>query len=551
MKTKKPTKTKEAFNFQLLIKHILEQSLRYGPTNEIVYRDIKRYNYLEFNKRIRRLANALQKLQVNAGDSVGVMDYDSHRYLECYFAIPMMGAVLHNVNYKLSPDQVLYMINKADDKVIFVHQDFIPLLEEIQDKFTSEKVFIPMNDVENLSDSKLEFQDDYERLLALEKDTYEFPEFDENSIATLLFTIGTTGKIKGVSFTHRQLVLHTLGMATAMGATDTRVSFRSNDVYMPLAPMFHTHAWGFPYLATLLGAKQVLVGRHELFMIFNLLEKEKVTFSNLAPSMLQMIVKYPNIKKYYKNKWKFIVGGSELTRELALLAEKVGIEVISGYGLSETCPLLTIGYLNTRTNLTSEERIKKRTKAGIPLPLVELSIEDITGKLVGNNPKSIGEIVVRAPWATAGYFNDQVKSKELWRNGYLHTQDIGSIDSDGILEVYDRMPDVIKSGNEWVSSSALETVICGIDGVSEVAVVAMPDPKWVERPYALVVLEDGEKLDKEDVRIHLQRFVDKGVLSRWAIPKQIEIISEIPKTKVGKINKKVIRLSLVDSMDKK
>ena len=550
METKTPTKTKEAFNSQLLIKHILAQSLRYGPTNEIVYRDINRYNYLELNIRVRKLANALQKLGVKAGDVVGIMDYDSHRYLECYFAIPMMGAVLHNVNYRLSPDQLLFMINKSDDKVIIVHEDFIPLLVEIKDKFTSKKIIIPINNVEILNNSKLEFQDDYERLLASEKDTYAFPELDENSVATILFTIGTTGKIKGVSFTHRQLVLHTLGLATAMGATDSRVSFRSNDVYMPLTPLFHTHAWGFPYLATLLGAKQVFVGRHELFMIFNLLENEKVTFSNIAPSMLQMIVKYPGLKKYFKNKWKFIVGGSGLTKELALLAEKAGMEVISGYGLSETCPVLTIGYLNNRTDLTSEERIKKRTDAGTPLPFVELSIEDNTGKIT-NNPNSIGEIVVRAPWATVGYLCNQEKSKVLWHNGYLHTQDIGSIGNNGILEVYDRMPDVIKSGNEWVSSSALESVICNIDGISEVAVVAMPDPKWVERPYALVVLEDGEKLDKEDIRIHLQRFVDKGVLSRWAIPKQIDIISEIPKTKAGKINKKVIRLSLVDSMDKK
>lgn len=546
MNTKILPKSQNVYEYPLLIKRILEQSLKYEPKNEIVYRDIMRYNYFDLNSRVRKLANALTKLGVSAGDTVAVIDFDSHRYLELYFAIPMIGAVLHTINYRLSPSQALYTINHAEDKIIFTHTDFLPLIEGINDEMKTVEKIVVITDYQELPETSVEIVGKYEELLANENDEYDFPDFDENSVATIFYTTGTTGNPKGVYFSHRQLVLHTLATAATLGSYDSACRFRSDDNYMPLTPMFHVHAWGIPYLATMLGVKQVYPGRYQPEMLMKLLLTEKVTFSHCVPTILHMLVNSPVAKTVDLTNWKVIIGGAALPAGLAQKTMELGIDVITGYGLSETCPVLTLSYLNKKDrSLSIEEQVKIRTKTGIPIPFVELKIVNEEGKPLPHDGKSVGEIVVRTPWLTEGYFKEPEKSEELWKDGYLHTGDVAYVDEHNYVKITDRIKDMIKTGGEWVSSLELENLISKHSAVSEVAVVGIPDEVWTERPHAMIVLKEGETVDKSDIQEFLQQFVQNGTINKWTVPDSISFVEAIPKTSVGKIDKKKIRNDLL------
>ena len=291
-------RTPSAYDYQLIIKQLLHTPLVYSPQQEIVYRDQKRYDYVTLQKRIGQLAGTLKSLGVKPGSTVGVMDWDSHRYLECFFAIPMMGAVLHMVNIRLSPEQILYTVNHAEDDVLLVNSDFLPVLEGIKDQFQTVKKIVVMTDAATPPETSLEVAGEYEALLSASDSHYDFPDFDENTKATTFYTTGTTGAPKGVYFSHRQLVLHTFGVLTAFGNFKSQTSFDSADVYMPLTPMFHVHAWGLPYAATLIGAKQVYPGRYEPEMILKLVDEEKVTFSHCVPTILHMVLNSPSAKRW-------------------------------------------------------------------------------------------------------------------------------------------------------------------------------------------------------------------------------------------------------------
>ena len=544
MKTKKIRPAKSAYHYPLLIKRILEQSLKFEPQREIIYRDLFRYDYFELNKRVRKQANLLKKLRVRPGDTVAVIDYDSHRYLECFFAIPMVGAVLHTINYRLSPEQVLYTINHAEDKVIFLHTDFLPLIEGIKSKIKTVKRYVLFSDDGTIPDTGLKHKGEYEQLMKKQSDQYEFPDFDEDSVATTFYTTGTTGNPKGVYFTHRQLVLHTFGLATSLGSYDAKCRFRSNDHYMPLTPMFHVHAWGMPYLATFLGVKQVYPGRYEPEMLLKLLLNEKITFSHCVPTILHMLVHSPVADKIDLSNWKVVIGGAALPAALARRALELGIDVITGYGLSETCPVLTLTYLNENYDAPIEEQVAVRTKTGIPVAMVELKIVDEKGRELPKDGTSVGEIVVRTPWLTQGYFKEPEKSEELWKNGYLHTGDVAVMEENNYVKITDRIKDVIKTGGEWVSSIELEGLISGFGPVSEVAVVGKPDEKWTERPHAMIVLKEGQSATLKDIQEYLQQFVQSGRISKYAIPDSVSFVDAIPKTSVGKIDKKRIKAEM-------
>ncbi len=542
LKTKILPSTEEAYAYPLLIKRILADSLKYEPNNEIVYRDLTRYNYFELNKRIRKLANVLRNLGIQAGDVVAVLDYDSPRYLELYFAIPMIGAVLHTVNYRLSPEQVLYTMNHAEDKIVFTNTDFLPLLKGIKEKLTVSVPCILMTDSGGQPDEDMTISGEYEELLKGASDEYDFPDFDENSVATMFYTTGTTGNPKAVYFSHRQLVLHTLGVGIGLGAIESVCRFRSNDVYMPLTPMFHVHAWGVPYLATMLGVKQVYPGRYEPEMILRLLLSEKVTVSHCVPTILHMLVSSPVSKAVDLSHWKVVIGGAALPAGLAKAALQLNIDVITGYGMSETCPVLTLTYMNMKDREADiDTQVELRTKTGIPVPLTEINVVDKNMKPLPHDGESVGEIVTRAPWLTQGYYKEEERSKELWRGGYLHTGDVAYVDERNYFKITDRIKDVIKTGGEWISSLELENLISKHSSVSEVAVVGIPDEKWSERPYAIVVPKANTKTSDEDIRQFLQQFVDEGTINKWAIPKEIDFVEAIPKTSVGKIDKKRIR----------
>jgi len=530
-----------AYAYPLLIKQLLLSGERYEPGREIVYADKMRYSYKTLNQRIRRLANALTAAGVKAGDTVGLLDWDSNRYLECFFAVPMIGAVLHTVNIRLSPDQVLYTMNHAEDDLVLVHDDFLPLVEQVQDRLTTVKGFIQLSD-DGAAKTSLPVLGEYEQLLAMAPDQYDFPDFDENSVATLFYTTGTTGAPKGVYFTHRQLVLHTLNAVGTLGVYQGQPLLRSDDVYMPITPMFHVHAWGVPYVATLMGIKQVYPGRYEPNSLVRLHREEKVTFSHCVPTILQMILHCEEGKTERFDGWKMLLGGSALTLGIASEASAKGMVVHAGYGMSETCPLLCLTYLrDADLQLSAHDQLPIRIKTGTPVPMVDLRIVDGNGKDVAHDGESLGEIVVRAPWLTQGYLNEPEKGAELWENGWLHTGDLASIDPMGGVEIKDRIKDVIKTGGEWISSLDLENLISEHAAVMSVAVVGIADEQWGERPMALVVCEPGEYLDRKILEAHLQTFVECGRINKWAIPKQFKFVAEIPKTSVGKINKKLIR----------
>jgi fatty-acyl-CoA synthase len=538
-------KTPSAYSYPLLIKNILQMPLIYAPKQEIIYRDIKRYDYLTLNQRIGQLANALKSLKVGPGTTVAVMDWDSHRYLECFFAIPMMGAVMHTINIRLPQDQLVYTINHAEDDIILVNSDFLPLLEPIQDQISRVKQFVVMTDLEQMPATTLAVAGEYETLLKNSNSDYAFPDFDENTMATTFYTTGTTGNPKGVYFSHRQLVLHTYGLMSGLCAYHSQIHLDSGDVYMPLTPMFHVHAWGIPYLCTMLGTKQVYPGKYEPAMLLKLIISEKVTFSHCVPTIIHMLVSSPAVKNFDLSKWKVIIGGSALPKGLCKAALDLGINLTSAYGMSETGPLLTASNLKPHMfDWDEETKVLMRCRTGLPVPMVNLEIVDAEGKPVPHDGKATGEVVARAPWLTQGYLKDPEKSEVLWENGWLHTGDIGFIDTEGYLQITDRVKDVIKTGGEWISSLQLEDIISQHLAISEAAVIGIPDEKWGERPMALVVLREEYKgkVTEDELKAFFQKFVDQGLIPKYGIPSKIMMVDAISKTSVGKINKKQLRV---------
>ena len=526
----------------LVINRILEAGVRKAPEQTITYGD-RDFTYREFEERVHRLAGALAAQGIKPGDTVAVMDWDTNRYLEAFFAIPMMGAVLHTVNVRLSPEQVLYTINHAEDDAILVNSEFLPILEAIKDRIEPVKTYILLDDDGVKSSDALPLAGEYEDLLAKAPARFEFPELDENTRATTFYTTGTTGLPKGVYFSHRQLVLHTFaGRSSMAGVGQGR--FNEDDVYMPITPMFHVHAWGIPYMATLMGVQQVYPGRYEPATLLKLLVTKKVTFSHCVPTIIQMLLQAEAAKSIDLSGWKVIIGGSALPKALAMGALERGIDIYTGYGMSETCPLLTLAQLTPELEKADlETQADYRTRTGRPVAMVQLRIVDAEMNDVPHDGKSQGEVVVRAPWLTQGYLHDTEKSEELWAGGWLHTGDVAVMSEDGWLKIVDRIKDVIKTGGEWVSSIDLEGMILQHAGVGECAVVGVPDEKWGERPVALVV-KNGDA-DEEGIKAMMADYADKGIISRYGIPDRVIFVDELPRTSVGKLDKKKMRAEMV------
>jgi fatty-acyl-CoA synthase len=536
--------TKSAYQYPLIIKQLWHTPRVQASDQEIVYRDLRRFTYLEIKERIGRLASALSKAGVVPGETVGVLDWDSHRFLEAFFAIPMMGAVLQTVNVRLSPEQIAYTIDHAGASTLLVNDEFVGLLEGLQGNLPKVKRLIVMSDRPVPQTGSLSFAGEYESLLAAASPDYDFPDFDENTQATTFYTTGTTGLPKGVYYSHRQLVLHTICGLALFGMAGLHGRFSRDDVYMPITPMFHVHAWGFPWSATLAGVKQVYPGRYEPAMLVKLIKSEGVTFTHGVPTILQMLLKAAAAENVDLNGLKMVIGGSALPKALAKQALVAGIDIFAGYGMSETGPLAAVSHVRSK-DLTGDPdaEVEFRARAGIAGPLVDLRIVDPDMKSVPHDGKSAGEIVLRAPWLTQGYFNNPEGSEQLWAGGYLHTSDIAVVDANGYVHITDRLKDVIKTGGEWVSSLQIEDLISQCPGVAEAAVIGVKDDRWGERPLALVVKRetDADKVDELVVKNHLKVFADKGVISKYGIPEKILFIAGIPKTSVGKINKKELR----------
>jgi fatty-acyl-CoA synthase len=538
--------TPSAYDYPLLIKHLLHTPLAIAPEQEIVYRDVGRFPYWLVRQRIGRLASGLAALGVRPGDTVAVMDWDSHRYLECFFAVPMMGAVLQTLNIRLSPEQILYTLNHARADIILCHTDFLPVLDSLKQRLETAKAFVVLSDGGGVAErppSSVEVAAEYEELLARSAEDFDFPDFDEHTRATTFYTTGTTGNPKGVYFSHRQLVLHTLAALGSLASPAVQQRLHRGDVYMPITPMFHVHAWGLPYVATAMGIKQVYPGRYLPDVLLALIKREKVTFSHCVPTLLHMMLSSPAAGEMDLSGWKVIIGGSALPKGLAKLAMDRGIDVFTGYGMSETCPIMSLAQLKpSMTALDADQQIDYRTKSGLPIQLVDLRVVDEQMRDVPHDGQASGEVVARAPWLTQGYLNDPANSEQLWRGGYLHTSDIGTIDREGYLQITDRIKDVVKSGGEWISSLAIEDLISQYPGVSEVAVIGKPDEKWGERPLALIVLKGKStgQVTELDIQAHVKAVADRGAISKWAVP-DVRFVDALERTSVGKLDKKVLR----------
>ena len=533
-----------AYTYPLLIKHLLHSSMLHAADQEIVYRDQKRFTYRTLGERIHRLASGLAALGVRPGDTVGVMDWDTHRFLEAFFAIPMMGAILQTVNVRLSHEHLIYTIEHAGATTLLVNDEFRELLEAIRPRLTKVRAIVLMSDNESFAARESDVAGRYEDILASASPEFDFPDFDENTQATTFYTSGTTGLPKGVYFSHRQIVLHTISELAALGLAPKQGRFHSESVYMPITPMFHVHAWGCPYAATAAGVKQVYPGRYIPDLLLKLIKNEGVTFTHCVPTILLMLLDAPASADVDLSGMTMVIGGAALPKMLALRAMARGIDIFTGYGMSETGPVLTLAHLKaSMLSGVHDEEVNFRTKTGRPIPLVDIRVVDADMNDVAHDGKASGEIVVRAPWLTQGYFENPTASEDLWRGGYMHTSDIANMTEHGYLQITDRIKDVIKTGGEWISSLQLEDIIMKAPGVKEAAVIGIKDEKWGERPAALVVRDyQAEDAPTENtIKAHVGRFADEGEISKYGVPQTILFVDQLERTSVGKIDKKLLR----------
>lgn len=526
--------------YPLLVRQFLERSSVFSPDKEIVTRvgdGTHRYTYADVMKRSTRLSNALSGLGVGVGDRVGTFAWNHYRHLEAYFAAPTMGAVLHTINIRLFVEDLVYIINHAQDKVILVDSDLVPILEPLVPRLESVKHYIIMTDDRSFT-TTLPSAHNYEDLLSGASDTYSPAKLDENAPAGLCYTSATTGRPKGVIYSHRGVVLHSMTEAQV----DT-VGVRERDVVLPIVPMFHANCWGAPYTATLVGATQVHTGvRPDPEAVCNLIESEKVTLSLGVPTIWVGVLDHIERtgRKYdFSSLREIASGGSAVPISLIqAYKEKLDVNLVQAYGMTEATPLISY---NRRVSgldvMTEGEKLQLAGTQGSLVPGLEMRLVDDDGNDLPWDGEQRGELLFRGPWIANEYLND-VRSAETFIDGWYHSGDIASISSNGYIQIGDRVKDMVKSGGEWISSVDLETAIIAHPGVLEAAVIAIPHERWVERPLACVVpnADSQGKLQKAEVLDFI-----RDQFAAWWMPDDVVFIDEIPKTSVGKFDKKILR----------
>ncbi|TME58020.1 MAG: long-chain fatty acid--CoA ligase [Chloroflexi bacterium] len=521
-------------DFPLTLQHFLWRSTTLFPSKEIVTKreaGRHRYTYADFGRRVAQLAHALKDLGVGEGERVGTLAWNNHRHLELYFAAPCSGAVLHTLNPRLFPEHLAYVINDADDKVIFADASLLPALQRIAKQLKGVKQFVVMTDGPS-PNGELTPLSSYEELLAGRPSVYPWPELDERDAAAMCYTSGTTGKPKGVVYSHRSSVLHSLGIAIGGG-----IGLQEADSILPIVPMFHANAWGLPYAATMLGAKQVFADRFlDPVSLTELIREEGVTFSAGVPSVWIPLLQYLDKTGTNLDGLRMFVGGSALSAGLYDGLTGHGIDTNQGWGMTETSPVAACATI--KSQLTDQDRKAIRLKQGMPLAGIELRLANVeTGESVAWDGKSVGEIQVRGPWVTGSYFRG-VDADRFTADGWLRTGDVANVDPEGYIAIVDRTKDLVKSGGEWISSVELESAIMGHPKVLEAAVIGVPHPKWQERPVAYAVAKPEFKgsVSQDEILDFLRPLVAK-----WWLPDEVRFIDEIPKTSVGKFDKKVLR----------
>ena len=527
-------------NYELTIDKILKTSVRNNPDQIISYQGKESYTYEEFNERVKKLASSLIRLGVRKGERVAVLDWDTIRYLEAYYAVPMCGAVLHTVNIRYPPELLYYTMEHAEDRYVIIRDEFVPMIEKNKSMFSFVKKWIVCSETGKLPQT-LENWINYDELVKESREEI-LPEISEDTVATTFYTSGTTGLPKGVTFTHRQIVLHTL--CDAITFSEPPINSTSSDVLLPLVPFFHVHSWGIPYIAILKGVKYILPGRYDIPTILKIMKQEKVNVSAMVPSILYMLISNPDSAKILsENNMKITIGGGSLTKGLAEKARAMGIEKVVGYGMSESAPLLTLSTFTKKVReMDDSERTEFRIKSGIPVSLVDLRVVDRDGKDVPWDSKTMGEVIARSPWLTDGYVKDTDATERLWKDGWMHTGDLAVIDSYGYLSIVDREKDAVKSGGEFIPTLILEDLISTAPGVNEVAVIGKLDEKWGERPVAFMTVSDNFNLDS--LKKHLETYITTGRIAKFWLPDDYITVKEFARTSTGKIDKKPLRKRL-------
>jgi len=534
--------------YPLTLQNFLERARKLYRKKELISREedgsFFRYNYGEMYDRVCQLANALEELGVGEGDRVGTFAWNTHRHLELYFAPACMGAVYHTVNIRLFPEQIAYIINHANDKVLFIDSDLVPLIEKLKDKLNV-KHYVIMGK-EKSYDTKLEPAHAYEELISGKPKSYEWPELDEWQTAGTAYTSGTTGLPKGVEYTHRGLVLHSI-----VAALPDMMGLGEKNNVLHIVPMFHANAWSIPFAATMVGAKQVFPGPHPTPKdLVELIQNEKIDFTAGVPTIWLMVYQFLKENPDYDvSSLKEVISGGSAPPVALIKAfrEEFGIEIIHAYGLTETTPLVTLNRPKSYMQLDDAAYYELKAKQGVLAPLLEMKVVKDDGSEVEWNGKDMGELLVRGPWIAKEYYKDPEKTAEKFTEGWFRTEDIVVVDEEGYVKIVDRAKDVIKSGGEWISSVDLENALMGHEAVAEATVVGVEHPKWQERPLAFVVLrpEYKGKVTKEELIEFLRpRF------AKWWLPDDIIFADSIPKTSVGKFDKKVLREQYRDYFSK-
>ncbi len=531
-------------NVPFRVTGMLEHAERYFAKKEVTSRTmsgIRKFSYRDIGERTRRLSSALKRLGIQKGERVGTLAWNHHRHLEAYFAIPGVEAVLHTINIRLSPQHIAYIINHADDQILLVDQDILPLVEAIKDHIPNVKAYILMTDEDELPQSPLQPLYHYEKLLETGDPAYEFPQnVDENDPVGMCYTSATTGNPKGVTYTHRSTVLHSMSLGLVDGG-----SVSESDVLMPVVPMFHVNAWGLPYAATWFGSKQVMPGpRFTPQLLAELIEMEKVTFAAGVPTIWMGLLQELEQNTYDTSSLRAVIcGGSAAPKGMIkTFEEKHNIPFMHAYGMTETSPLVIATRLKTyQSDLDNEAKLDYKAKQGYVVQGVEMKVIGANGEVKWDGSE-MGELLLRSNWIADEYYRDD-RTEGTFVDGWLHTGDVVTVDAEGFVKIVDRTKDLIKSGGEWISSVDLENAIMAYPDVFEASVIAVPHPEWQERPLACVVLKPDAKgkVPKEDIVEFL-----KPQFAKWWIPDDIVFMDEIPKTSVGKFLKRTLRDQLKD-----
>jgi fatty-acyl-CoA synthase len=525
----------------LLISSLIEHAKAFHPAGEIVSRTVEgpihRCTYSDIGRRSKQVANALTAMGVKVGDRIGTLAWNGYRHMELYYGVSGMGAVLHTINPRLFPEQIVYIANHAEDQYLFFDLTFAPLIEKLAPQMTSVKAFIALTDRAHMPAINIRNLLCYEELIGEHSADYEWPVFDENTASSLCYTSGTTGNPKGVLYTHRSTVLHSYAVCAVDG-----LALSAKESALLVVPMFHVNAWGMPYAGAMCGAKLVMPGPGlDGKSVYEIMRDEKVTLALGVPTVWLMLFNHVDAAKLDPKAElrlkRVVIGGSAAPRAMSERFETgFGAQVVHAWGMTEMSPLGTVcNFLPKHAGYTLEQRLDVQGKQGRPVYGVEMKITDDEGKRLPHDGRAFGHLMVRGPWITGGYFKGD-GGEILDADGYFDTGDVATIDADGYMQITDRSKDVIKSGGEWISSIDLENAAMGHPAIAEAAVIGVAHPKWQERPLLIVV----KKKDQDTTRDHVLAYLE-GKIAKWWMPDDVVFVDDLPHTATGKLQKMKLR----------